>query len=148
MKLIHRPISFFFLMGLLLSGFSFGQIGQTLQISTRLHSFVGAPSLTLIIRDVDNNQTIPYIFDITRSDHFWMVFTGSRNYLITASTLQFSPYRQDPYCSKKVYNFCGLESHGRIIRGESLYLVISGDLTPYAHTYRCQISRHKENIGL
>lgn len=44
--------------------------GQTIQIYTRFRSFVGKPSLLIVIRDLDNGQNIPYIFDITRGDNF------------------------------------------------------------------------------
>src|SRR5690349_5971957 len=86
-------------------------VGQTIQINTRLHSFVGKPSWLLMIRDIDHDQNIPYVYDISRGDNFWMAFTYGHNYLITASTLQFAPYRSDPYRVKVIHNFCNLESH-------------------------------------
>jgi hypothetical protein len=55
--------------------------------------------------------------------------------------MQFDPYRRNPYRSKAIHNFCNLESHGRIQRGESMYVVITGDLTPFANTYHCRVSK-------
>ena len=118
--------------------------GQTIQIYTRLHTFVGKPSWLLIIRDVDNNENIPYLFDFKSGTNFWVAFTRSRNYLITVSNLQFSPYRRDPYRIKKINNFCQLETNGRIIRGKSLYITINGDLTPYNDTFTCHVSRYAD----
>src|SRR3990167_5866017 len=89
--------------------------GQTIQIYTQLKSFVGKPSWLLMIRDVDHGQNIPYMYDFEKGDNFWLAFTFGRNYLITASRLVFNPYNR-----KKINNFCGLESEGQIIRGQSL----------------------------
>ncbi|OGT36820.1 MAG: hypothetical protein A3F11_08530 [Gammaproteobacteria bacterium RIFCSPHIGHO2_12_FULL_37_14] len=119
-------------------------LGQTIQIYTRLHTFVGKPSWLLIIRDVDTNQNIPYLFDLKRGTNFWVAFTYSRNYLITVSELQFSPYRRDPYTVKKIKNFCQLESWGHIVRGKSYYVTISGNLTPNADTYTCHVSKYTD----
>lgn len=120
-------------------------IGQTIQINTRLHSFVGRPSWLLMIRDIDHNENIPYVYDITRGNNFWLAFTYGRNYLITASTLQFAPYRSNPYRTKVINNFCNLESHGRVARGESLQVTLTGDLSPDANSYTCNVIRFKEN---
>ena|SRR3990167_3243662 len=119
-------------------------VGQTIQINTRFHSFTGKPSWLLIIRDIDHNENIPYIFDIRRGTNFWVAFTYGRNYLISASTLQFSPYRRNPYRQKKINNFCQLESHGRIQRGSSLYITITGDLSPDTTTFTCHVSKYKD----
>jgi hypothetical protein len=123
-------------------------LGQTIQISTRLHSFVGRPSWLLIIRDVDNGQNIPYIFDFKRGENTWVALTYGRNYLITVSQLQFAPYhnnpyKENPYTQKTINNFCQLESHGRIIRGESLVITIEGHLSPY-NSYECHVSSYRE----
>lgn|SRR3990167_8601402 len=117
-------------------------IGQTIQINTRLHSYVGKPSWLLIIRDIDHNENIPYLFDFKKGENFWVAITGGRNYLITVSTLQFSPYRRNPFRSKKIKNFCQLESQGRIIHDKSFYITISGDLTPNTNSFRCDISSY------
>lgn len=119
-------------------------LGQTIQINTRFHSFMGRPSWLLIIRDVDKGQNIPFQFDITRGENFWVAFTSSRNYLITVSTLSFSPYRRNPYGVKEIKNFCNLESHGRIIRGQSITVQLQGDLTPDTNTFVCTVSRYQD----
>ena len=36
-------------------------LGQTIEINTRFHSFIGKPIWSLVIRDLDHNQDIPYI---------------------------------------------------------------------------------------
>lgn len=128
-----------------------GGFGQTIQIHTRIHSFTGRPSWLLIVRDVDHEQNIPYIFDFRSGSNYWVALTYGRNYLITVSELQFSPYRKNPYktnpyTSAKINNFCQLESGGRIRRGESLYITIDGDLTPYSNTYRCHVSSYRGGI--
>lgn len=113
--------------------------GQTLQINTQLHSFLGHPSWLLVIRDLDHGQNIPYLYDFVSGHHFWLAFTYGHDYLITASTLTFNPYHQ------QVNNFCGLESHGRILRGVSLYITLSGDLTPYSTTFNCQVLKMQDD---
>lgn len=122
-------------------------LGQVIQIYTRFHSFIGKPSWLIIIRDLDNGQNVPYLFDITRGDNFWILFTHSRNYLITASNLQISSYKQqcNDYDLYRINDFCHLESHGRIIRGESMYITIDGDLSPYANTVACHISTYPDS---
>lgn len=125
---------------------STGGLGQTIQINTRLHSFVGTPSWTLIIRDVDHGQNIPYVFDFNKGTNFWIAMTYGTNYLITASTLQFSPYRHYPdYRTLRVENFCNLESHGRIVRGESMSITITGQLSPYTDRYDCHVMVYPDN---
>lgn len=116
-------------------------IGQTLQINTRFNSWVGRPIWTLIIRDVDHNQNIPYLYDIRRGENFWIALTYGRNYVIAASTLQIETYypRRNKFKSYRIHNFCNLESNGRIIHGESMYITISGELTPDRETYSCNI---------
>lgn len=52
-----------------------GELGQSLQIYTRLHSFVGRPSWLLVIRAVDSGETIPYIYDFSQGNNFWVAFT-------------------------------------------------------------------------
>lgn len=122
-------------------------LGQTIQIYTRFHSFVGKPSWLIIIRDLDNDQNMPYVFDITRGDNVWLLFTHARNYLISVSSLQISTYqsRYNDYGSYKINDFCHLESHGRIIHGESLYITIDGDLSPNTDTVRCHVSRFADS---
>jgi len=122
-------------------------MGQTVQIYTYLHSFVGKPSWLLIIRDLDHNQNIPYLFDMTKGDNYWVAPTYSRNYLITVSNLQMETYRSR-YNTFKLYtipNFCHLESNGRIIRGESIYVTIQGDLSPNTSSYDCHIAKYADS---
>lgn len=121
-------------------------LGETIQIYTRLHSYVGKPSWLVVIRDIDNNQNIPYIFDITRGDNFWFLFTYGRNYLILTSTMHITNFRSryDDYTEYKIRNFCNLESNGRIIRGESLYITVAGDLTTNMNGINCHISHFKD----
>jgi hypothetical protein len=121
-------------------------VGQTIQIYTRFHSFVGKPSWLFIIRDLDHNQSIPYLFDIRRGDNFWVAFTYGRNYLIKVSNLQIETYksRYNKFRNYKINDFCHLESDGRIIRGESMYITIDGDLSPDSETYTCQVSRYPD----
>jgi hypothetical protein len=120
-------------------------VGQTIQITTRFHSLAGKPSWLLEIRDLDHDQNIPYIYDITQGDNFWLVFTYGHHYLITASTMQFAPYRSNPYRTKVTHDFCHLESHGTIARGESLSVNISGDLSPNTGGYTCNVTRFKDS---
>lgn len=107
--------------------------GQTIQINTQLHSMLGHPSWLLVIRDLDHGQNIPYLYDFESGNNFWLAFTYGHNYLITASTLTFNPYQTT------VNNFCGLESRGRILRGQSLYITLTGDLTPRSATFNCRV---------
>lgn len=121
-------------------------LGQTIQIYTRFHSFVGKPSWLLIVRDLDHGDNIPYLFDITKGNNYWVAFTFSRNYLISASHLQISSYqpRFNEYRNFRINNFCDLESEGRIIRGKSIYITIDGDLSPYSDTYTCNVSEYAD----
>ena len=117
-------------------------LGQVIQIHTYLHSFVGKPIWTLIIRDVDSGIVYPYIYDFTRTENNWLAFTYGKNYLITVSRLQIESYQMtyNRYKNYRINNFCGLESNGRIMRGMSMTITISGDLSPYSDTYTCQVS--------
>ncbi len=121
-------------------------IGQTIQIETHFRSFVGNPSWTLIIRDLDHNQNVPYLFDVTRGNNHWVAITYGRNYLITASRMQIETYRSryNTYKQYRISDFCNLESNGRINRGESMYITIEGDLSPDTDTYSCQIFKFPE----
>ena len=121
-------------------------LGQVIRIRTQLHSFVGKPSWLIMIRDVDHNENIPYLFDFTRGDNFWVIPTFGRNYLISASTLKINTYQShyNTYRNDTISNFCNLESFGRIIRDESIYIMLSGDLSPFNHSYDCQISRYRD----
>lgn len=114
-------------------------LGQTIQINARFDQVVGKPQWLLIVRDLDHGQVIPYLFDVTPGEHFWVAFTYSRHYLITASTVHFEPYRE-----RHLNDFCQLESHGRIIRGQSLYVTVEGRLSPNVEGFRCDVSRYAD----
>jgi len=120
-------------------------VGQTIQISTQLESFTGKPSWLLMIRDIDNNENIPYVFDFISGYNYWVAATHGHNYVIIASTLQFAPYKSDPYRTKVIRNFCNLESHGRIAHGESVTVTISGKLSPNTDNYICNVTRFTDN---
>lgn len=121
--------------------------GQTIQIYTRFHSFVGKPSWLLMIRDLDHNQNIPYLFDIKRGDNFWVAYTYGRNFVISASILQISDYqsRKNTFKRYKIKDFCHLESNGRILRGKSLYITIDGNLTVNRDSYSCHVSQYADS---
>src|SRR5579862_8512330 len=66
---------------------------QLINIETHLHSFVGKPSWLLMIRDLDHNENVPYLFEIRRGENFWVAPIASQHYLILASTLKIHTYR-------------------------------------------------------
>lgn len=113
--------------------------GETIQISTHLHSYRDQPSWLLIIRDIDHGQVIPYIFDINSVSNSWIAFTYGRNYVITVSEMQFSP------SGKTTKNFCNLESLGAIQRSVSMSVHISGKLTPNSGSYSCNVTKFKDS---
>lgn len=121
-------------------------LGQTVQINTHFRSVVDKSSWLLMIRDVDHNQNIPYVFNLTEGDQNWVAFTYSRNYLILASTLQM--YTYDAYANQykmyRIANFCNLESRGRIVRGKSVFVQAGGSLRPRGHAYTCQVSAYSD----
>lgn len=129
---------------------NFNGLGQFIQINTRLRSYVGKPTWLLIIRDVDGNQNIPYLFDIRRGDNFWVALTYGKHYLITVSRLQIETYqsRCNHYKKYRINDFCHLESNGRIIRGESMSITLEGDLTPNSASSRCIVIKYAYPIGL
>jgi hypothetical protein len=118
-------------------------IGQTIEINTRFHSFVGRPLWLLVIRDLDHNQNISYLYDIHKGENFWIALTYGKQYLILASTLQIQTYgsRDNRFKKYTINNFCHLESHGKIMRGVSLFLNLEGDLTVNDNSINCQVSR-------
>lgn len=130
------------LLGCFLASLSYAQ-GQAIQINTRFDSWVGKPTWVLMIRDLDHNINIPYVFQISHSDSYWVALTFGRNYLISASTLQILLYipRWNQYRNYRVDNFCNLESNGRINRGESMFITVSGNLTPNPNTYTCNVTK-------
>ena len=112
--------------------------GQTIKIRTNLRSWAGSPTWLLIIRDVDHNQVIPYMFDISKGANFWVAFSYSNNYLVTVSELTFHPYE------RKIRNFCNLESMGAIQRGTSMDVHIQGNLTQNTDTFTCNVLKYTE----
>jgi hypothetical protein len=114
-------------------------IGQTIQIQTRLHSFVGKPAWLIIIRDIDHNENLPYLYDFTTGTNYWITLTYGIDYLVTASELTFNPY------GRTIKDFCNLESMGHIERGISMVVDLSGDLTPNTASYRCHIMKFKDS---
>lgn len=123
-----------------------GDLGQVLQINTDLCSLRANASWLLIIRDVDRGINIPYVYDFQNLQNYWMALTRSRNYLITVSQMQMYTYnlRDNTYHKYVIKNFCGLESNGRIIRGNSISIRISGDLKPYPDTLTCIVSQYPD----
>jgi hypothetical protein len=121
-------------------------LGQTIEIDTRFQSFEGNPIWTLIIRDLDHDQNIPYIFDVRSGGNHWVAFTYGRNYLISASSMQLETYqsRYNKYKNYRLKNFCQIESHGRIIRGESMHIVLEGNLSPYTDSFTCNVSTYPD----
>lgn len=147
MQLKQRIV--YILLGLLcICSISYAQVGQYIQINTRFRSFVGQPSWTLIIRDLDHQQNLPQVFNITRGSQHWTLFTYSNNYLISASRLQVVNYRgkYNMFNQYIIHNFCGLESNGRIIRGKSMMIQISGDLSPNSNSYSCSVMKYRNEV--
>jgi hypothetical protein len=116
--------------------------GQNIQIHTQLSAVVGKPRWLLIIRDIDHQQMIPYVFEVQKKDNFWVAATQGKHYLITVSQLQIETYQSSSNRFKKfkTNNFCSLESNGRIHRGDSITVNITGKLSPRPETYHCQIN--------
>lgn len=147
-KLNIYGVLFLFLSTIPFVSYADDGLGQLIHINTRFSSLVGRPSWLIVIRDIDHGQNLPFIYDITRSENAWVLATSGRNYEILASTLQFAPYRYDVknnrYTQRTVNNFCGLESRGRIIRGESMTITVSGRLTPNTNTFSCNVLRYPQ----
>lgn len=121
-------------------------VGQFIQIETHLHEFVGKPTWLLIIRDIDHNQNIPYMFDIRRGDNYWVALTYGKHYLIIASKLQIETYQSkyNEYKKYSINNFCHLESNGRIIRGKSMRIILRGNLTPNSASSICSVFKYPD----
>lgn len=130
--------------------FSYAQtdgFGQTIQINTRFKSYLGKPVWLFIIRDIDHNQNIPYVFEINNGNNYWVAFTYGRNYVIEASNLQIEVYqpKYNTYKNYRISNFCHLESNGRIMKGESMTITITGKLTPNSNSYSCHVTSYPVN---
>jgi hypothetical protein len=109
-------------------------LGQTIQIYTQFRHFEGKPTWTLIIRDVDTGLVSPYVFDFRNKENYWVAFTFGHNYRVTASNLRFGTFAEIP-------NFCGLENG--ILSGTSLFMTLSGVLTPDVKTSKCFVHKYK-----
>lgn len=107
----------------------------SLTIHANLQAFVGAPTWTVILRDLEHNQNIPFVLDFTNPSHFWTLHASSHNYLVQSSTLTFNKPNMRP-----IYNFCSLESDGKILRGKSITVQLSGRLSPRKADFKCQTS--------
>lgn len=108
-------------------------IGQTLQIKTYLNKIKNNPSWLLVIRDVETGQVLPYIFDFRQRTNTWAAFTLSHSYRVTASELTFRSHHT-------INNFCHLEDG--IISGKSLFITLSGRLTPSLTGLTCQVLKY------
>lgn len=117
-------------------------LGQTVLITTHLDHFVGLPTLLLIIRDIDDGINIPYLFDIRQGDNAWVAITYGHDYLITASKLTIVKYepRYNAYRNFVTNDFCHLQSSGRIHRGTSMSVEVTGDLSPNRNLYNCNVT--------
>lgn len=122
-------------------------VGQTVQIYTHFKRIVGSPTWLIILRDIDHNQNIPYVFPVNQGDNFWVALSYGRNYTIVASRMKMEKYHANSnrYSNNEIKNFCGLESNGRILHGESVYVTVEGDLTRNPDSYRCHISKYADS---
>jgi hypothetical protein len=109
--------------------------GQTLQINTYLNSLIGYPSWTLIIRDAESERVLPYLFEFTDTNHFWIAFTTSRSYIVTASTLKWGPYAI-------IHNFCHLENG--LLTNQSMIITLKGELSPNLHSFKCKVQKYSD----
>src|SRR3990167_547746 len=109
--------------------------GQSIQLYTHFRSITGHPSWELLLRDPNTQKVFTYVFDITQLDNSWVILNESRNIRVIASLLHFFPY------PKKIYNFCLLEN--RFLRGESLFIDVWGDVSPFRKTLQCNVMRYK-----
>src|SRR5689334_14599844 len=103
-------------------------IQHTIQINTHLNSILGKPTWTLILRDTESGEVLPYQYDVKNFDNFWLALSKEHSYRITASRLKFGNYAA-------IANFCHLENG--ILAGKSVYVTLSGDLTPDPTSSRC-----------
>lgn len=108
--------------------------GQIIELNTFFEGYVGMPSWLLIVRDIDHNQNIPYVYDFYQGRNGWIAFTYGHNYEVLASQMRFDPY------GEVINNFCGLENFKKI-RGESIRVVLTGDLTPDTRTFKCEVQK-------
>jgi hypothetical protein len=118
--------------------------GQIIHIRTNLHRLIGSARLSIVIRDIDHNQNIPYIFEIDKPNNTWLLYTHSRNYVILSSSVQINRYNAccNQYKNIRISNFCQLESCGRIMKNRAMSVIITGVLSPHPYTYNCRVTPH------
>ena len=109
-------------------------VGQVLQINTHFRTVYGKPTWLLIVRDVETGLVSPYLFDIHKTDNYWVAFTYGHTYQVTASNLTFGPLA-------KIKNFCNLESG--TLAGQSMTITLTGALAPVKRSYRCHVARYQ-----
>lgn len=109
--------------------------GQTLQINTHLRSMIGKPSWLLIVRNVETGQVVPYVFDFTKNDNFWLALTFSRSYRVTVSNLKFGS-------NVAINNFCHLENG--ILTAQSMSITLTGVLSPDSRSSHCHVLKYQE----
>lgn len=119
--------------------YSQSSFGEMIQINTDLSSFIGRPSWTLIIRDVQTGQVLPYLFDFYTEQNFWIAFTAGHSYRIMASNLKFGPYAT-------ISNFCHLENG--VLNGESFIVTLKGQLSPDPCSYTCTVRKYKNLVSM
>lgn len=112
-----------------------GEIAQTLSISTNFRTIVGNPTWMIELRDIESGLVLPYIFDIHENKNYWLAFSKQHTYRVVASILKFGPY-------VTVNNFCGLQSG--ILTGKSMYIRVSGNITPDLRFTKCQVIKFKQ----
>lgn len=110
-------------------------VGQVLQINTHFHTVYGKPTWLLIVRDVETGLVSPYLFDIHKTDNYWVAFTYGHTYQVTASSLTFGP-------RAKIKNFCNLEDG--ILAGQSMTITLTGVLAPVTRSYHCHVAKYKD----
>jgi hypothetical protein len=107
---------------------------QTVQINTHFRSVLEKPTWLLILRDVESGQVLPYIYDVRGNDNFWIAFSTERTYRVTVSNLTFGKYAV-------IHNFCDLQNG--IIEGKSIFVSITGELTPDPKSFRCHVLKYQ-----
>lgn len=133
-KQCQRIILFLILCLNSVASFANDPMGQVIHIYTQFRYFVGKPTWLLIVRDVETGLVSPYLFDIRNNDNYWMAFTYGHSYRVTVSNLKFGTYGE-------ITNFCGLENG--ILSGKSLYMTLTGVLTPDPKTMKCFVHSFK-----
>jgi hypothetical protein len=108
--------------------------GETLQINTHLRSITGKPTWVLVLRDIESQKVLPYMFDIKNNDNYWIAFSLSHTYQVVSSNLRFDAHNE-------INNFCGLEDTH--INGVSMLINLTGRLTPDAGTSHCNTIKFK-----